>query len=183
METLCVTGHRPDRLPWKKQRDNTGRRGDYLAELKSVLLFCIKQGFRHFITGGALGADTDFGFLVLDLKNKYPITLEVAVPCPEQSKFWSAEEKADYEELLSRADKVTLCSPYYTAYCMQKRNKYMVDNSDCVLCCYNGAPDGGTYNTIKYAEHENKKMILIDLSENVENGAKKEIQFVYKVTL
>lgn len=183
METLCVTGHRPDGLPWKRQYDNTGRRGDYLAELKSVLLFCINHGFRHFISGGAIGVDTDFAFAVLELKNKYPVTLEIAVPCPDQSKFWTKQEKADYDEILARADKVTLCSPYYTAYCMQKRNMYMVDNSDCVLCCYSGAKDGGTYNTVKYAEREGKKMILIDLSENGENKEKKDVQFVYKVTL
>ena len=59
----------------------------------------------------------------------------------------------------------------------------MVDNSDCVLCCYSGTKDGGTYNTIKYAEREGKKMILIDLSENGENKEKKDVQFIYKVTL
>ena len=93
METLCVTGHRPEGLPWKRQCDNTGRRGDYLAELKSVLLFCINHGFRHFISGGAIGVDTDFAFAVLELKNKYPVTLEIAVPCPDQNKFWTKQEK------------------------------------------------------------------------------------------
>ena len=165
METLCVTGHRPEGLPWKRQYDNTGRRGDYLAELKSVLLFCINHGFRHFISGGAIGVDTDFAFAVLELKNKYPIALEIAVPCPDQSKFWTKQEKADYDEILARADKVTLFSPYYTAYCMQKRNMYMVDKSDLVLAIWNGAEHGGTWNTIAYTRRVGKPLCFLLLNE------------------
>lgn len=182
METLCVTGHRPDGLPWGKQRDNTGRRGDYLEELKNVVEYCIKNGFRHFISGAAVGVDTDFAFTVLALKKRYPyITLELAIPCPDQDKFWSSDERRDYEELLEKADIKTVVSPYFTGYCMQKRNRYMVDNSDCVLCCYNGAADGGTYNTVKYAEKCGKRLIKIDLSPNAKNGAR-DVKFVYRIT-
>lgn len=183
METLCVTGHRPDGLPWKNQRDNVGRRGDYLCELKSIIIYCIEHGFRYFIAGGALGVDTDFAKTVLELKKKYPfITLEIAVPCPDQSRYWSDEEKSEYEEIAEKADKVTVLSPNYSQYCMHKRNKYMVDNSDCVLCCYNGANEGGTFGTIKYAERENKKLIFVDLSEDGHNGERKTVDFVYNIT-
>jgi len=183
METLCVTGHRPDGLPWKKQRDNTGRRGDYLAELESVLRLCARNGYRHFISGGAIGVDTDFAFAVLKLKKEFPsITLEVAIPCPEQNRFWTEEERLDYEEILARADKTTVLSAYYTAYCMQKRNKYMVDNSDCLLCCYNGATEGGTYNTIRYAEKTGKKLLFIDLGNNKENGKKETLNYYSRLT-
>ena len=104
METLCVTGHRPDGLPWKKQRDNVGRRGDYLCELKSIIIYCIEHGFRYFIAGGALGVDTDFAKTVLELKKKYPfINLEIAVSCPDQSRYWSDEERAEYEEIAEKA--------------------------------------------------------------------------------
>lgn len=183
METLCVTGHRPDGLPWKKQRDNTGRRGDFLDELKSVIALCVENGFRHFISGGATGVDTDFAFAVIELKKKYPfITLEIAIPCPEQSRYWSEDEKLDYDELLRAADVTTVTNPYYTAYCMQKRNKYMVDNSDCVLCCYNGATEGGTYNTVRYAEKSGKRLLFIDLGENAANGKRDKLEFVSEIT-
>ena len=48
----------------------------------------VSEGYTRFISGGALGADSDFAEIVIDLrKSAYPdITLEVAAPLP-QSKF------------------------------------------------------------------------------------------------
>ena len=65
---------------------------------------------------------------------------------------------------------------------LQKRNKYMVDNSDCVLCCYNGATEGGTYNTVRYAEKSGKRLLFIDLGENAANGKRDKLEFVSEIT-
>lgn len=164
MKTLCATGHRPKDLPWAKYDTDNPKRTDYLEKMRNILVECIEDGFTHFISGAALGADTDFALTVLDLKERYPfITLELAVPCADQDKFWTESDRKVYKKIISAADKVTVLSPYYTPYCMQRRNEYMVDGSDLVLCCYNGASSGGTFNTIKYAKKQNKKLIFIDL--------------------
>ncbi len=182
MKTLCVTGHRPDGLPWKKDCDSN-QYLCFLETLKEYLIFAISNGYSHFIAGGALGIDTIFALTVLQLKEQSnpQITLEIAVPCATQSKGFNSADKLVYNYILSKADKITCLSDKYYVLCMQKRNEYMVDNSDCVLCCFNGVKKGGTYNTIKFAQKQNKKLLHIDLSEKAKNGGNQLILFKEKI--
>ena len=181
MKTLCVTGHRPEGLPWEKD-NKSPKCKQFLETLKSYLIYAIEQGFTHFIAGGALGVDTFFALTVIELKDDYKdATLEIAVPCATQSKGWSNANKNVYDYILAKADKVTVLSQNYHVLCMQNRNEYMVTNSDCVLCCFNGNKKGGTYNTIKLAQKLNKKLLHIDLSETAENGGNQMILFKEKV--
>ena len=48
---------------------------------------------------------------------------------------------------------------------MQLRNQYMVDNSDLVLAIWNGKESGGTWNTIKYARKQGKKIQYLMLND------------------
>lgn len=148
----CLTGHRPKGFPWNYRDKNCTQHKAYLAELKRIVLELIKQnGYNYFISGCAIGADMDFAEVVLELKKQYPtIKLEAAIPCPNQDLKWSQEDKARYAAILARADARTLVSPTYNYYCMQRRNEYMVDNSETVICVWNGERSGGTYNTIRY---------------------------------
>ena len=45
---------------------------------------------------------------------------------------------------------------------MQKRNKYMVDNSDLIIAVFNGN-SGGTKQTNDYAKSKNIEIIIIKL--------------------
>ena len=86
----------------------------------------------------AIGFDMIAAELVLELKKKYSfITLECAIPCKEQDKLWRQEQKERYTNILSQADNVTYVSdrPYFDG-CMQKRNKYMVDNSSMLIALF-----------------------------------------------
>ena len=47
---------------------------------------------------------------------------------------------------------------------MQKRNEYMVNESDKVIAVCDGSKSG-TYNCIKYAENQNKEIIVINPKE------------------
>ena len=53
---------------------------------------------------------------------------------------------------------------HYTSDCMQKRNKYMVNNSDYIITVWDGKPSG-TGNTVKYAKQKNKKILIINPSD------------------
>ncbi|MBQ7408503.1 MAG: DUF1273 family protein [Clostridia bacterium] len=182
MKTLCVTGHRPEGLPWQKDK-NHPERLYFLQLLKKHILYCISQGYSHFIAGGALGVDTDFALTVLDLKKSgYDITLEIAVPCADQNKGWKKDDSQIYNEILNKADIVTTLSPHYYPFCMQRRNEYMVNKSDGVLCCWNGIKKGGTYYTIRIAQKNNKQLLYIDLSKNADNGGNCMIFFKDKIT-
>jgi len=51
---------------------------------------------------------------------------------------------------------------------MQKRNDWMVDNSDAVIAIWNGAP-GGTANTVEYARKSGRSALAIDPFQQAEN--------------
>jgi len=181
-KTLCVSGHRPVGLPWYKEEYNQDEHNEFTATLTEYIRFAIANGFSHFIAGGALGVDTDFALCVLSLKKRgEKITLEIAVPCEGQDNYYCNEDKAVYNFILQHADKVTVLSDKYYRFCMQKRNEYMVEKSDALLACWNGTKRGGTYSTIKLAQRQGKDFLLIDLSENAENGGNQLIYFRNKL--
>lgn len=182
MKTLCVTGHRPDSLPWGNDEKNKIYK-QFRAELERNILFCIENGYDHFIAGGALGIDTIFALEIIRLKERGKrIFLEIAVPCGGQEKSWTDAEKERYYKILKAADEVNLLSVRYYPFCMHARNEYMVGKSDGVLCCWTGKRSGGTFNTIKLAERLKKQLLLIDLRENAKNGGNSMLLFKDKIT-
>ena len=158
----CVTGHRPGGLHFSPED------GDNYLQYKERLYHTVKElldmGYRHFITGMAEGADTDFAIAVLFYKKQYEnVTLEAALPYPVQKK--TASNPSVKEQILASCDCVTVVSDMYFEGCMQKRNVYMVDQADLVLAVWNGERKGGTWNTIYYARRTGKPVRYIMLEE------------------
>ena len=164
MKTLCVTGHRPAKLPWKYKKEGP-EYDEYCESLGCYIDDCIRHGYTHFISGMALGVDMDFAETVLGFKVHYglDISLECAIPCPNQTLKWSPAETARYKEILEKADKVTMVTDHFFRACMLVRNDYMVDHSDLVLAIWNGEQSGGTWHTIQYAKAKGKKVDIINI--------------------
>ena len=159
--TCCFTGHRPEKMPFSATAHSfayhTFRRNLEFAVQQAIL-----DGYRHFITGMSRGMDLWAAMCVLDFKRAYPgLTLEAAIPCPEQPSRWPAEDVRFYNLVLSRCDTRTVLSPRYTAGCMDKRNRYMVDHSDVVIAVWSGRPSG-TGKTVTYALAKGKPVVVID---------------------
>ena len=155
------TGNRPHKLPWGE--DETDERCKAVkARIEEVIEELFIEGKRLFVCGMAKGGDIYFAEAVLKRKTAHPeIFLECALPCPEQTRGWTEEEKARYEKILIKADGVTTLSQHYSKYCMFKRNRYMADKSTvCVALDY--GQSGGTTSTIKYAESKNLRIIRIN---------------------
>lgn len=114
MKTLCVTGHRPAKLPWKYKKEGL-EYDEYCESLSCYIDDCIRHGYTHFISGMALGVDMDFAETVLDFKAQYgfPILLECAIPCPNQTLKWASTEIDRYNRILGNADKITLVNDHY----------------------------------------------------------------------
>jgi len=149
--TLCNTGHRPKSLPWGYNEDHPACI-DFKTDLKEILENSIKYGFKHFISGLAIGVDMIFAETVIELKKKYKdITLEGAIPCPNQDEKWNDESKRRYARIKKNCDYTTYISDKYTSTCMNDRNKYMVEHSSVVIAVWNGKPSG-TGNTVKFAK-------------------------------
>ena len=158
--TCCFTGHRPEKLPWGIQEDDP-RCIALKKKLSDSLQAAYDEGIRHFICGMARGCDFYFAEAVISLREKHAdVTLEAAVPCPTQSSSWPAADRARWRALLDQCDYETLVQNQYTAGCMLRRNRYMVDHSSLVIAIYDGT-SGGTRHTLEYALRQ--KVPFIDI--------------------
>lgn len=162
--TCCCTGHRPNGFPFRYGTDKKEHSAYLQALFQKTELAITEYGVTDFISGMALGVDMDFAEIVLKLRKKYPVALECAIPCPDQTLKWKLKDKIHYHAILRHADKITLVSESYTPECMLKRNRYMVDNSDLVIAVFNGIEKGGTWYTIRYARQNRVPVLLIDLN-------------------
>ena len=148
--TCCFTGHR--QIPREEIRA-------LYRELERVLDILIKSGVTHFRTGGALGFDTLAALTVLDKrKENSSLTLELCIPCEDQTSGWGDEDVAIYKYIRAEADRVTVLYEKYERGCMHERNRYMVNGSHyCVAYC--NKPRGGSAYTVSYAESKGVKVV------------------------
>lgn len=160
-KTVCFTGHRPDKLGGFDPNNSLAKK--VKESLQFSIIKCIENGYDTFISGGALGVDQWAAEIVISLKVKYPhIKLIIARPFPSQDKVWNPQSKKVFQEICSKADSVVDVSPDpYTAWKMQVRNDYMINNSSLVIAVYDGS-EGGTGNAVKSAIKKNKTIITIN---------------------
>lgn len=135
---ITLTGHRPQRLQGQEKEIKTW--------LKNILHSFGENNIC--ISGMAAGADQLFAYAAIE----------------ENNKLWCAwpyyKKNRDYAEYLEdHADNIIFVNQDYSPDCYTVRNKFMVDQADIVLAVWDGKPWGGTYNTIKYAEQQNKTII------------------------
>lgn len=163
--TCCFTGHRPNKLPWG-YREKGIKFFLFKIKLKKIIKQAIKNGYEYFISGMALGSDVICAEIVLELKKKYSnIKLECAIPCINQTEKWNYNSLLRYNNILSKADKITYVS--YAKYfngCMTKRNNYMINNSSLLIGIYNGY-FGGTKQTIDIAKNKQIGIKIINPSK------------------
>lgn len=158
----CFSGHRASKLPWG-ENESDPRCAALKEELARTLESLYESGVRHFICGMALGSDMYFAEAVLALRDLHgDVTLEAAIPCPEQTERWSDGQKLRYEDILSRCDAKTVISHRYTLDCMDRRNRYMIDRSATLVTVYGGGR-GGTFNTIRHALREGLRLIELEV--------------------
>jgi len=120
-----------------------------------------EEGYRHFLCGMALGCDLYFCEAVLALREGHPdVTVEAAIPCPSQADVWSSQQRERYRRLVDACDFETLVSSSYTACCMQRRDRYMVDHASLLIAAFDGTP-GGTQYTLAYAM--SRRISIVDL--------------------
>ena len=125
----------------------------------------IARGYRHFISGMAAGIDLLAAKIVLQMRENMldkGITLEAAVPFPDQPRRWKEQTKREYASILSRCDKVHYISDTFSVAAYRKRDEYMVGRSS-LLIAVEGKPNGGTARTIGYAKKLNREIVLLNV--------------------
>ena len=164
IKACCFTGHRPKALPWGFDESDI-RCVSFKSKLKYTLEnLIVEEGYKKFISGMAMGADTICAEVVLSLKNIYPyIKLECAVPNYAFTESWKPEDVRRYSSILTRADGIKFVSDRraYSKIDLMLRNIYMVDSSELVIAVYIDGSSGGTKNTIDYAKYRKKDVIII----------------------
>ena len=149
-KSCCFTGHRD--IDKEKYIP-------VMAALRSIIEEKINRGYKIFCVGGALGFDTMAALAALKMKQEYrKIKLHMYLPCKNQAEKWSAYNRGIYEDIIKKSDRVFYISENYTPYCMQERNRALVDNSSlCIAYCTQ--PKGGTAYTIGYAMDNDVEVI------------------------
>ena len=160
--TCCFTGHREYKLPWGSD-ENDPRCRKLQQQLFDAVDAVYAAGIRHFICGMARGTDLYFAEAVLALRLcRSGVTLEAARPCESQADAWPEAERHRYQAILDQCDFETLVQHRYDRFCMQRRNRYMVDRSALVLSVYDGVPKGGTAQTLAYAMRQGVPVQILD---------------------
>ena len=153
-KSCCVTGHRE--IPAKQT--------EYVKyELRKEILLAINDGYTHFISGMAEGADLYFAAIVAELKTENPgITLEAAIP---HRKRMDAKDST-FQRLIKLCDSVHVTAETYSKGSYLNRNMYMVGKSERVIAVYDGRSTGGTEFTIRYAKTRDREIRIITVDNN-----------------
>ena len=144
---VCGTGHRPE------DSEDEG-----IVRLKARVKLQNTPAVKTFITGMASGFDLWAG----DEARLRGLGIICAVPWRTHKP--RVDDQELYDVLLDAAEKVvyvTDVSEYPGPWVYQKRNEWMVDNSDAVMAYWSGKETGGTWNCIKYARKKNAKIANI----------------------
>ena len=165
-KTCCFTGHRPENCGNPQIFQHPQLLPILQDRLTQAIISKIQAGYTHFICGLARGTDLLCGEIVLALQNTYPqIQLCLAIPCENQTRNWPSRDIARYKHLVLSGEIVYLNRPY-TQYCMQARNRFMIDHSSAVIAFYNGKK-GGTQNTLLYAKQRGIDITILSPNEIV----------------
>ncbi len=163
MKICSFTGNRPHKLSFGYNEEDIE-----CIKLKAKLMEEIEKlyikGVDTFLSGCAMGIDIWCAEIVLQLMQKHKdIKLFCILPCNNQDKNWTLSYKNRYKKILNSCTKVIKLQEKYTKDCYFKRNKYLVDNCNIILCVYNqDCKKGGTLNTLNYAISRNKKIIILN---------------------
>lgn len=161
-------------LPAGMTKDNTclftGHRSiaeDARIPLYADLLRCILrlrgEGIRYFLSGGAIGFDMLAAGAVLQTKPfQDDIHLVLVLPCRNQTERWlkvnsasAVENIKNYQHLKDQADYIMYVNDLYHDGCMRERNAQMIELGSHCIAYWNGAPIGGTAQTVRMANRAN----------------------------
>ncbi len=162
VKTVAFTGYRPEKMPFRESLSDP-LYVQFRASQRVVMRLLFERGYTRFVCGMAMGFDTWVAEDVLAMREAFPewgLQLHCVLPFPEQAAKWRASDRARYDSILSRADKVVTVSPVYSRECYHMRNRYMADMADVVVAAYDGQ-SGGTKYTVEYAHGLGRRVICI----------------------
>lgn len=148
--TACFTGHR--KIPVQEINGIE-------KQLDKIIEKLYQKGVIFYGAGGSYGFDMLAEKAVIRASNKHKeIKLILVLPCKDQEKYWTEDNKAAFAEIKSQADKIVYTSEIYSKDCMHKRNRHLVNFSGyCVA--YLNKNSGGTAYTVNYARQNGLEIV------------------------
>jgi len=151
IKTCCITGHRE--IP-------AGRISQVRQKLRQQVLQAVEDGYTHYISGFADGADLLFASVIAELKKENGnLSLEAAIPYRKRL----ASPDAAFRKMIRECDMINIHSEKYSPPCYMKRNREMVQASQRVIAVYDGREKGGTCSTMRYAHSQQKELVIINI--------------------
>jgi uncharacterized phage-like protein YoqJ len=114
-----------------------------------------ERGVTKFFNGMALGTDQ----LAAEVLIERQLHWTAVIPCKDQDRLWSLQQKLKYQELLKSASNKIVLYPEYAPGVMQARNQWMVKHSDICLAIYDGRLSGGAALSVNLAIAHNLPVI------------------------
>lgn len=152
MNTCSFTGHRQI----KNAHSNA-----ILPVLDQEISNAYERGCRTFLAGGAIGFDTIAAREVIKFRLTHPdVRLVLYLPCMDQDKLWSEEQREAYAHILSSADEVIYVRDAYVEGCMRERNFLLASKCDMIIC-YVGHSRSGAAQTMRMADSMGKEIVNI----------------------
>jgi len=148
---VMLTGHR------KFSRDET-------AWLENELRRTVKRlkafhGLEEIISGMALGADTLWAELALELN----VPLAAYIPFEDQPKAWPQFAQDHWSEIRALASREVVVGPHFSVGYLHARNDAMIrDSSLCVAAYRRSEISGGTASAVKKVRKLQKPMLILD---------------------
>lgn len=140
--TACFTGHR--KIPAQDIQKIE-------KQLNKIIEKLYPKGVIFYGTGGCYGFDMLAEKAVIRARNRYKeIKLILVLPCKDQEKYWTEDNKKMFAEIKNQADKIVYLSENYSGNCMHKRNRHLVNFSGYCVAYFN-KNSGGTAFTVNYA--------------------------------
>ncbi len=149
-KTCCITGHRTI---------EEGKIEIAKATIRKALIQAVNCGYNHFISGFAKGIDLYFAEIIIELRERYDISLEAAIPYRNRIR----SKDTNFQNLISQCNLVSILSEKYSPSCYINRNRYMVQHSNLIIAVYDGRYKGGTLFTMRYAHALGKEIKIINL--------------------
>lgn len=153
--TCCVTGHR--NLPAEQI-------GDVRRALEREIDRAIRDGFVCFISGFADGADLLFAEIVMRKIRDDP-SLKLIAALPYRKRLDTLRRSERTKGQIDCCTEIYVAAENYHPSVYAKRNRFMVERSDCVIAVYDGREKGGTVGTIRLAHRLKKELREIPVGE------------------
>lgn len=162
MVRVAVTGHRPDKLGGYNAFENFKAIRRHMKDF----LEQAPDGELRLLSGGALGIDQFW--IEVGLYLQLPVI--AVLPFNGYDARWPASSRTLYAKLLARCEEVSYIGSEYKPDLYQKRNEFLVDNSDVLVAYYDGSSDGGTKHCIDYAISENKTINEFNIGDIIKHA-------------